>query len=124
MASQYLSPPSSPAASYIQPIALPPPPSEKNTPKQIAQVHQALAPYYWRHHFERNPCDPASFIDRIMTDYAQHEGDPVGEWVENMSPLYRAYRACLNYGAKGGTPAKSLEAKRYQKVKGNALSKC
>ena len=60
--------------------------------------------------------DPASFIDRIMTDYATHERDVVGEWVDDMSPLYKSYRACLNHGVKNGTPRKAAEAKQYQGV--------
>jgi hypothetical protein len=75
-----------------------------------------IAKYYWPCHFEHNPVDPASFIDRIMTDYANHKRDVVGEWVENMSPLYRAYKACLNFGVKNGTPRKAVEAKQYQGV--------
>jgi hypothetical protein len=118
MAVRYPSPPSPPSRGHagVRALHLPPPPCERNTPKQISQIHQLLAPYYWRLHFEENPCDPASFLDRIMTDFAVHENDPVGEWIVNMSPLYKAYRACLKYGADNGTPRKALEAKRYQGV--------
>ena len=60
--------------------------------------------------------DPASFIDRIMTDYTNYETDVVGEWLENMSPPYKLYKACLQYGVSNGTPAKAIEARQYQGV--------
>ena len=72
--------------------------------------------YYWPRHFERNPVDPATFIDRIMTDYAHYEPDVVGEWLRNKSPLITLYKACLGYGTKHGTPGKALEAKGFQNV--------
>lgn len=97
-------------------VVLPPPPIENNTPKEIARIHRLIAEYYWRRHFENNSVDPASFIDRMMTDYANHESDVVGDWVQNMSPLYKSYRACLKYGIDNGTPRKKNEAKQYQGV--------
>ena len=60
--------------------------------------------------------DPASFIDRIMTDYADYQGDPVGEWLQNMSPLYKLYKACLKYVVDHGPPEKRTEAARYTGV--------
>jgi hypothetical protein len=51
-----------------------------------------------------------------MTDYADHEKDPVGGWINNMSPIYKAYRACLKYGVENGTPEKEREARGYQGV--------
>ena len=51
-----------------------------------------------------------------MTDYATHESDVVGDWVQNMSPLYKSYKACLKYGIDNGTLRKKIEAKQYQGV--------
>lgn len=95
---------------------LPMPPTSTDPRQQEAAVRKGIAKYYWPRHFEHNPVDPASFIHRIMTDYANYERDVVGEWVEDMSPLYKAYKACLNYGVKNGTPRKAAEAKQYQGV--------
>lgn len=120
----YRTPPSSPPASgnvyELTPpppsLLLPIPPTSNDSRQQEATVRTGIAKYYWPRHFECNPVDPASFIDRIMTDYANYERDVVGEWVVNMSPLYKSYRACLNYGVKNGTPRKAAEAKQYQGV--------
>jgi hypothetical protein len=122
MASPFATPPSNlpGTSSYIGAASsLPPPPSEHNTPKKISQVHRAFAQYYWPRHFEKATCDPASFIDRVLTDYTDHETDPVGDWINNISPIYKAYRACLKYGAENGTPVKAQEARKYQGVFSN-----
>jgi hypothetical protein len=108
-------PPASPAANPIL-SDLPTPPTLRETLKEAAAVNRAFWDYYWPRHFERGPVDPASFIDRVMTDYADHETNVVGEWVENMSRLYKIYRACLKYGAERGTPNKAAEAKSHQGV--------
>jgi hypothetical protein len=53
-----------------------------------------------------------------MTDYEDCEyEDVVGIWLEDMSSLYKAYRACLKYGSENGTPRKALEAQQYQGVR-------
>ena len=121
MAAHLVTSPASPPSYRNEMQYLPPPPCERNTPREISQVHQAFAQYYWPRHFESSQCDPASFFDRIMTDYARVDGDPVGEWLVNMSPIYKVYKACLKYGVENGTPKKALEAKRYQGVPTNPL---
>ena len=74
-----------------------------------------LAAYYWRHHFETGPVEPSPFIHRMMTDYADQE--VVGQWIKNMSPLYKLYNACINYGLNHGSPNKSIEARKFPGVK-------
>ena len=96
--------------------SLPTPPSANDSRQEAARINREFAEYYWPRHFEHSSVDPASFIDRIMTDYANYESDVVGEWVENMSPIYVLYRACLKFGVERGTPGKAIEAKRYQGV--------
>jgi hypothetical protein len=108
-------PPASPPANVVL-LDLPTPPTLRESPKEAAAVNRAFWDYYWPRHFEKGPVDPASFIDRVMTDYADHETNVVGKWVEDMSRLYKIYRACLNYGAARGTPNKAAEAKSYQGV--------
>ena len=77
----------------------------------------AFAAYYWPRHFEVGPVDLASFLDRLFRDYTPYqERDLIGEWTADMSPVYRIYKVCLQYGTKNGTPAKAAEAKSYQKV--------
>jgi len=95
---------------------LPIPPASTNSPKQKAQVNRAFAEYYWPLHFERNPVDPATFIDKLMTDYANYEPDVVGEWIKSMSPVYILYRACIHYGYMNGSPTKVEEIKPFQGV--------
>jgi hypothetical protein len=95
---------------------LPPLPTGRETPKEAATINRAFWNYYWPRHFESGPADPATFIDRVLTDYASHERDIVGEWLEDMSRLYKIYKACIKYGADRGTPAKAEEAKGYQGV--------
>lgn len=89
------------------------PPTETNT---NTTLRMRFVEYYWLRHFERNPVDPATFIDRIMTNYAHFKPDVVGEWLRNMSPLMTLYKACLGYGTKHGTPGKAIEAKGFQNV--------
>jgi len=100
-----------PLPSY-NPVPLPP----TEARRQEAAMNLAFAQYYWPRHFERGPADPASFFDRLFRDYANHERDLIGEWTENMSPVYRIYRVCLQYGSKNGTPTKAAEAQTYQGV--------
>ena len=121
MTARLVTPPATAPSHRDEMQSLPPPPCERNTPREISQVHRKFAQHYWPRHFESSPCDPASFFDRIMTDYAPVDGDPVGEWLVNMSPIYKVYKACLKYGVENGTPKKSLEAKRYQGVPPNPL---
>jgi|SRR5271170_7906678 len=75
----------------------------------------ALAAYYWPHHFEVGPLEPAPFIHRIMTDYG--DDDIVGYWINNMSPLYRLFNVCIKYGLKHGSPNKCIEARNFPGVK-------
>ena len=111
-------PPPSPRASGLayEGVSLPTPPSSRSTRGELTSASQAFARYYWPRHFETNPADPASFIDRVMTDYAHYEGDVLGEWLDDMSTVYRIYKCCLQYGISHGTPAKAAEAKGYQGV--------
>ena len=51
-----------------------------------------------------------------MTDYMDHETDPLGDWINNMSPIYKVYRACLKHGVKNGMPEKKGETSLYQGV--------
>ena len=90
------------------------PPNEAR--KREAAMNLAFAEYYWPRHFERGPVDLASFLDRLFTDYTNHERDYIGEWTQNMSPVYRIYKVCLQYGSKNGTRSKAAEAKNYQGV--------
>ena len=113
-------PPSSPPLSHNLisrlSIALPEPPFKRDSKEQISNKCAVLAEYYWPRHFERNTVDPASFIDRLMTDYATYESDVVNTWIDDMSLVYRIYKVCLNYGRKKGTPLKAQQAKSYQGV--------
>lgn len=95
---------------------LPMPPTETNTTRENVILRTRFAEYYWPRHFETNPVDPATFIDRVMTDYANYERDVVGEWLRSKTDLYKLYKACIQYGVKNGTRAKALEAGTYQKV--------
>ena len=108
-------PPTSPPPGVL-PSKLPPLPSPGETRKEAADINRAFFDYYWPRHFAHAPADPATFIDRVLTDYASHERDIVGEWLEKESRarLYIIYKACLNYVAIRGTPAKADEAKSYQ----------
>jgi hypothetical protein len=107
-------PPTSPPPGAL-PSNLPPLPSPGETRKEAAGINRAFFDYYWPRHFVHAPADPATFIDRVLTDYS-HERDIVGEWLEEPSRLYIIYRACLNYVAIRGTRAKAEEAKSYQTV--------
>ena len=75
----------------------------------------ALVAHYWANHFELcSTVAPAPFIHRIMTDY--RNDDIVAEWIRDMSPLYKLYNACTDYGIKNGSPLKSIEARNYPGV--------
>lgn len=77
-----------------------------------------LAAYYWSHHFEvSSTVAPAPFIHRIMSDYGGDE--IVGQWIKDMSPLYKLYNACISYGLKNGSQSKSMEARGYHGVASN-----
>lgn len=108
--------PSLPISNAASRPQLPEPPSAGKTPQQMSKITRLFAEYYWPRHFEVASVDPAMFIDRIMTDYTNYETDVVGEWLENMSPPYKLYKACLQYGVSNGTPAKAMEARQYQRV--------
>ena len=97
--------------------ALPKPPQRTDTRQQEAAVTSAFSKYYWPRYFEQSPVDPASFFERLFADYANHEQDLIGDWTEDMSPVYRIYKVCLQYGTKNGTPAKAAEARNYQGVR-------
>jgi len=97
--------------------ALPLPPQPTDTRQQQAAVARAFAEHYWPLYFERSPTvDPASFFERLFYDYANHEQDLIGDWTKDMSPVYRIYKVCLQYGTKNGTSSKGAEAKMYQGV--------
>jgi hypothetical protein len=116
--------PTPPATPTSSPEGTPPPdnrnlpilPSPTATRKEESRLCKIIAEYYWIPHFEFNSADPASFIDKLMTDYADDENDVVGEWLEDMKMPYKLYRVCLNYGAARGSPEKALEAKTFQGV--------
>lgn len=78
--------------------------------------NKALARHYWIHHFEVGPVQPAPFIHRIMTDYSDYPDNIVAQWIEDMSPLYKLYNACRDYGVKSGSAAKSFEVRNYPGV--------
>jgi len=61
-------------------------------------------------------CAPTLFIDRMMTDYADHENDPLAEWLVDMQAVYKAYKACVKYGVENGSPEKAKEAESFQGV--------
>jgi hypothetical protein len=121
-------PPSSPPTTHnfiptrisSVPPNLPTPPSKSDSPPQVSSKCNALAEYYWQRHFEQNSVDPASFIERLMTDYAEYKcneyEDIVSQWVDDMSLVYRIYKNCLNYGCHKGTRLKADQAKSYQGV--------
>jgi len=116
MASPLPTPTTSPQATGPQQL-LPPAPTKENTPKVIAQINRAIAQYYWPRHFEcAVSCRPALFIDRLMTDYGDHEDDPLAEWLDNMWAVYKAYKACVKYGVENGSPEKAKEAETFQGV--------
>lgn len=96
-------------------LPLPPQPSTDNH-QQAAAARLRFAEYYWPRHFEQSSTDLASFLERVFTDYANHERDLVGDWTKDLSVMYKTYRACLEYGSKNGTPIKAAEARTYQKV--------
>jgi hypothetical protein len=108
----------SPTSPRLTSAALLPPPPRRDLPgKEISQINRAVSQYYWPRHFEHaTSCAPALFIDRIMTDYADHEDDPVGGWIVDMSPIYKVYKVCLKYGTENGSPGKAREAKSLQGV--------
>jgi hypothetical protein len=106
-------PPRTPSASTLPTPILS---SSILTPKDASARRTAFARYYWPRHFESSPADPASFLDRVLTEYADHPVDMVGDWVENMSAFYKMYKACLLHGISAGTPPKAEEAKQYQGV--------
>jgi len=70
--------------------------------------------FYCENHFKYGPCDPASFINRLMTDFAT-QGTIVDDWIINMSPLYKSYRACIAHLMKH-YPEKRAEAQVFQGV--------
>ena len=127
MAQAFPTPPASPAANgdayestssppISSTIQLPPPPVSTDNRQQEVAKRTGIVEYYWPRYFEQNPLDPAKFFDRIMTDYAYHDTDIVGSWIEDMTSLYKLHKACLTYGAKHGTLQKSVEAKQFQIV--------
>lgn len=95
---------------------LPVPPRANYSRQESAKCRQALAEYYWVRHFETGLIDPASFIDRLMTDYARYDSGLVDEWLEDMSTPYQIYRTCLQHGVKYGRPDKAALAKSFQGV--------
>ena len=127
MAQAFPTPPASPAASgdthestsspsTTLTIQLPPPPMSTDNRQQEVAKRMGMVEYYWPRHFEKNSLDVATFLDRVMTDYAYHETNIVGIWIDNMNTLYKLYKACLAYGSKHGSPNKSIEAKQYKDV--------
>ena len=51
-----------------------------------------------------------------MTDYSDYPDNIVAQWIEDMSPLYKLYNACRDYGVKSGSAAKSFEVRNYPGV--------
>jgi hypothetical protein len=96
---------------------LPIPPSPTNSRQEAALINRGFCEYYWPRHFETGPVDPASFLDRILTDYSDYEGqDVIGAWLEDWNVPYKLYRSCLQYGATRGSPSKAVEVRAYQGV--------
>jgi homoserine dehydrogenase len=126
MAQTFLTPPASPASSgdtyestfspTSSTLQLPPPPVSTDSRQQEVAKRIGMVEYYWPRHFEKNPVDPAAFFDRVMTDYAYHDTNIVGVWIDDKNTLYKLYKACLEYGCRHGTPNKSLQAKQYKEV--------
>lgn len=76
---------------------------------------KAFVEFYFKNHFKSGPCDLASFLDRVMTDY-DTQGDVVDDWIfKSMSPLLTLYNACLDRVVKD-CPEKRAEALPFQKV--------
>ena len=96
-------------------LLLPEPPSSDGTKPQ-ADIRGAFALYYWPRHFEQSSVDPVSFVERVFDDFAFCEDDIVGQWLENMSPLYKAYKACLQHGLRKGSPEKQKEVMNFRNV--------
>ena len=94
------------------PLQLPIPPTKDCSKQEAAQRRQILAQYYWPLHFQKGPVDPASFLDRVMTDYAYYDQSMVLQWTENPSPVYTLYKACLAYAIQHGRK----EGEAYQQV--------
>ena len=118
--SALLTPPSS-LPNYIS--ALPNPIIEGIcSKKEVSRITLEFAKYYWPRHFERGAVDPASFLDRIFTDYAEYSLDVLGQWLSldldasKLATVYRLYKACINYGVKAGSPLKAVEAEKFQGV--------
>ena len=111
-------PPSSNGTHVFPPFnpALPLPPQPTDNRQQEAAARGRFAEYYWPRHFEQSSTDLASFLERVFTDYANHERDLVGDWTKDLSVMYKTYTACLQYGSKNGTPVKAAEARTSQKV--------
>ena len=112
-------PPASPNASTAAMQNIPDPPAlaeDNKSSREVAVINDALREYYWPRHFETGPVDLASFIHRIMTDYADYERDVVYAWFKDMAPIYKLYSSCLAYGLAWGTPPKATEAKSFQCV--------
>ena len=83
----------------------------------LPHFRTAFAEFYYKRHFESGPLDPASFIDQVMTDYAHYDGDVVGDWLINMSPLYKLYKACIKYVVDHGPPQRKNEAQQHQRAR-------
>ena len=100
-------------AMWIDVSQLPSPTQQAGFP----HFRTAFAEFYYKRHSESGPLDPGSFIDQVMTDYALYEGDIVGDWLTNMSPLYKLYKACIKYVVDHGPPERKNEAQQYQRVR-------
>jgi len=76
---------------------------------------KAFVEFYFKNHFKSGPCDLASFLDRVMTDY-DTQCDVVDDWIfKSMAPLLTLYNACLDRVVKD-CPEKRAEALPFQKV--------
>ena len=93
-------------------------PQTSGQKSESARLRPNIADCYFAQHAQKSPLDPATFFDKMMTDYTSFEGDPVGKWIANKSPLYKSYNAYINYVVQHGQLDQKKQAKQFQ----NALS--
>lgn len=95
---------------------LPVPPTSGTSKKEAARIRLECAKFYYTEYFQNGPLDPVSFIDRIMTDYSTYEPDVLGDWISNMSPLYKLHKAFINYVIQHGSTERIREGRQYENV--------
>jgi len=96
--------------------SLPVPPTSGTSKKEAARIRLECAKFYYTEHFQNGPLDPASFIDRIMTDYSTYELDVLSDWITNMSPLYKLYKTFIKYVIEYGSTERIQEGRQYENV--------